>query len=533
MPSALPVAVLSAHVAFNEIEVAAPVDDDSGHHYRDRTYFGERLEESWEFYAWLRQSMPIDARLLTLRPNADVSTSAAGVASPLSHRDYQMFLAGFTTWVYEDSVRFLHRDDLKDLGITHLHLTDALAASLEPSAARLLEDPTHLRQILDMETGSGPQHRVYQVMPNADTPKLAPSSFRALRQLVPPESALLVLGSLSHAQRLIVFSAFPDYERLHSSTPPRFERATRVPRVETSTSPPKSGVVLLGELLEPMAHGLSRDEVLWTGYGMAAYDLAAAWSSVWRIGPELAALPGAARSVCEAAVDGQVDLRLLGEPGTTVIAGTTEVALTGTPQIVHISVRDCGAFALSADTSLAPFAQVRPRYSGASAQPAAAGPPVAGLGFDGGGDADRAVINLWYRNPDRVPFVTGTGFRLYETDPSRVGLKPGHDNPRVTALHWWPGPLILQAPEQAVRLEFDGRRLQINGDPGVGSGSGLAPNRTYLLALTVSGAHPQETWEEIQHVIPVARLELSETGVEYKVFSGIVTIEHRVPGTIN
>ena len=34
-------------------------------------------------------------------------------------------------------------------------------------------------------------------------------------------------------------------------------------------------------------------------------------------------------------------------------------------------------------------------------------------------------------------------------------------------------------------------------------------------------------------MIPVARLELSETGVEYKVFSGIVTIEHRVPGTIN
>jgi len=37
LPSALPVAVLSAHVAFSEVMVAAPLDDDSGHHYRDRT----------------------------------------------------------------------------------------------------------------------------------------------------------------------------------------------------------------------------------------------------------------------------------------------------------------------------------------------------------------------------------------------------------------------------------------------------------------------------------------------------------------
>lgn len=418
-------------------------------------------------------------------------------------------------------------------GVTHLHITDAVEAQFEPSAKRVIQDSFGLKLLVDMRTATGSRHRVFQLAPGAGASEDAPSSYRALRHHVPPESPIATLGSLSQRQRWMVFSGFADHETILSPVSLRFERATRIPRVEKWVGPPDSGVVLLGELLEPIGLDLSRNVVLWTGHGMGAYDLAAAWSSVWRIGPELAALPASARSICEAAIDGQIDLRLLGEPGTTVIAGTTEVALTGTPQIVQISVRDCGAFALSADTRLAPFAQIRPRYSGSSAQPAAAGPPVAGLGFDGGGDADRAVINLWYRNPDRVPFVTGTGFRLYETDPSRVDLNPGHDNPRVTALHWWPGPLILQAPEQAVRLEFDGLRLEINGDPGVGSGSGLAPNRTYLLALTVSGAHPHETWEEIQHVIPVARLELSETGVEYKVFSGIVTIEHRVPGTIN
>ncbi len=56
---------------------------------------------------------------------------------------------------------------------------------------------------------------------------------------------------------------------------------------------------------------------------------------------------------------------------------------------------------------------------------------------------------------------------------------------------------------------------------------------TIEIALTVSGSHPQETWEEIQHVIPVARLMRSGTGVDYEVFSGIVAIEHRLPGTLN
>ena len=31
--------------------------------------------------------------------------------------------------------------------------------------------------------------------------------------------------------------------------------------------------------------------------------------------------------------------------------------------------------------------------------------------------------------------------------------------------------------------------------------------------------------------MPLARVLVSETGVDYEVLSGIVTIEHRVPGT--
>ena len=261
---------------------------------------------------------------------------------------------------------------------------------------------------------------------------------------------------------------------------------------------------------------------------MRAYDLAAAWSHIWRIGRDPAAMPEPARSVCESAADGQVDLRLLGEPGAAVTAGSTGLTLTGLPQVIPLTVPDCVALTLSADAIVPPFVQVRPRPTTATRPDAA---PIAGLGFDGGVDGRRAISNLWYRNPDGVPFVTGTELRLYEADPLGVGLTDSNPNPRTASLHWWPGPLALYAPEQIVRIEFDARRLEINGDSGGGSLSSLSPGRTYLLTLTVAGVDPRSGYVEIQHLIPLARVVLSETGVDYEVLSGIVTIEHHAPGT--
>ena len=45
--------------------------------------------------------------------------------------------------VYEDALRFLHRDDLADMDITHLHVTDRLEAAWPADARRLLTDPAH------------------------------------------------------------------------------------------------------------------------------------------------------------------------------------------------------------------------------------------------------------------------------------------------------------------------------------------------------------------------------------------------------
>lgn len=528
VPTGLRHAALTAHFAFKDIEVAVPSDDDSGRHYRDRTFFGERLEADWELYAWLKRSLPTDSRLLAELRYTAASAAAAGVATPQSHRDYQFFLFGYTTSVYEDAIRFLNRDDLAALGITHLHVTETLTSKLDPAARLLLDSPDHFRPMVEIVTSSGTPHQVYRVMPGAGAVEIAPSSYRALQRLVPRHRTVTTLGSLSHAHRLVLMTAFVDHKNLQSTIPLRFERASRSPDVTTISGQPASGVVILRELVEPIALGASRDEALWNGHGLRAYDLGAAWSPPWRVWPDRAPLPEAQRFICESATDGRVDLRLLGEPGAVVTAGRTEVTLTGQPQIVQVAVPDCGALTLSADAGLAPFVQIRPHFAGAAVDVAA---PTAGLGFDSSVEGDLAILNFWYRNPDDIPFVTGSSFRLYAADASGVSYHQDYANPLHAAVRWWSSPVILRSPEQAARVEFDGRRLTINGDPGAGSAASLEPGRPYLLALTVSGSHPRETWEEIQHIIPVARVRLSESGVDYDVFSGIVTIEHRAPGT--
>ena len=223
---------------------------------------------------------------------------------------------------------------------------------------------------------------------------------------------------------------------------------------------------------------------------------------------------------------------MLGEPGTSLTAGSTELSLNGLPQVVQLTAPDCGALTLSADSAIAPFVQIRPRHAGATLDSDA---PIAGLAFDGGVDGERAVLHFWYRNPEDVSFTAGTEFRLYHTSPLKVGLEPGlhaNPNPRTTSLRWWPGPIALRAPEQIARVEFDAQRLEINGDTGGGAASSLTPGTTYLLTLNVVGTDPRYGLVEIQHIVPLARVVVGETGVTYEVLSGVVTIEHHAPGTI-
>ena len=331
------------HLALGDLEVDDPSANNSGRHHRNRTTFGAELEANWEIYAWLARSLPTEARLLTL--NAFVSASAAGIVSPRSGRDLQVFQHGYPTWVYRDALRFLHQDDLADMGISHLHVTDPLAAALAPSARRLLDDPDHFRLLVDMRTVSGIRHRVFEVLPSAGTTEVVPSSYRFLRPGSYPRMRLFpMLGTLTWTERRELYTAFADHDHIGSSYPLGHDRGTRIPRIETLVDLPDGGVVVLGRSSE--SHRARRI----TGFGdmdrLRDAGLRSCSGLVARVAHRARPRPlarAAAADLWSRPADGLLDLRLLGEPGTTVVAGLTELTLTGLPQEIQLSVTDCGA----------------------------------------------------------------------------------------------------------------------------------------------------------------------------------------------
>ena len=525
LPTALPRAVSGSQLASQGIEIGYPAARSSDV-FRNRTQLGEELARNWDFYAWLARSLPEDARLLTTHPSVIASTT--GVTSPTSGRGLQA-LSPILTPVYEDALRFLNRDDLADMGITHLHVTDALETAFAPPVRRLLDDPTQFKLLVDMRSVSGIRHRVFKALPGAGATEVIPSSYRRLREIVPPNVPVSLLGALSLYERRMVLFTLIDHDDLRAPATPRptfFDRATRIPHFEAVSDVPDRGILLLPEFLEPeIALGLSDGDAIWAGYGMRAYEVpAATWSPVWRIGREVAGVPDHLRDICKADANQQLNLRVLGEPGTRLMVGPTEVELTGIPQVVPLSLSECDELTLAAHGEIAPFAQIRASNPPGRREPRS---NVAGLGFDGGLDGDRAIVNLWYRNPLGLPFETGTELRLYDADPTSMSPR----DPRSHSSHQrWTSPLVLAPDTQMARLEFDARRLEINGETGRDEVSQPLPDGTYLLTLNVAGAVPGG-YLEIQQVTPLLRFVIDDRGASYEIFSGIVGIEYHELGT--
>ena len=131
--------------------------------------------------------------------------------------------------VYEDALRFLHRDDLADMDITHLHVTDRLEAAWPADARRLLTDPAHFTLAADRRSVSGVRHRIYSVAPGAGDTVAAPGSYRALRQLVPSDVPLSLLGGLTPYHRQMLLMAFADHPDVQTVST-FIDRAARFPR---------------------------------------------------------------------------------------------------------------------------------------------------------------------------------------------------------------------------------------------------------------------------------------------------------------
>ncbi|MCY4108330.1 MAG: hypothetical protein OXG11_04785, partial [Chloroflexi bacterium] len=457
-----------------------------------------------------------------------VSPPTPGVTPPTPGSRLRV-LPPILTPVYEDALRFLNRYDMAEMGITHLHVTDALEESLSPPARGLLKDPMHFRPIVDMRSVSGTRHRIFKLMPGAGAEDTMPASYRRLREIVRSNVPVSLVGTLSLYERRMVLFTLVDHDDLRAPATPRptfVDRATRIPSFRQVSEIPDEGIIVLPQFLEPgITLGLSPGDAIWAGYGMRAYRVPqATWSPVWRIGQETAGLPDDLTYACKWRENQQISLRVLGEPEDKIMLDSNEIELTGVPQVVRLPARECNELEFAARASIAPFAQIRATDTAGREQNSNS----AGLGFDGGRDGDRAVVNLWYRNPLGLPFAAGTEFRLYQTDST--GMYP-RDPRSAPHLQRWTSSLILAPDTQMARVEFHAMRLEVNGESGRDDVSQLIPGATYLLTLNIAGAVPTRGYVEIQQIVPLVRFVFDHQGVSYEVFSGIVDIESHEPGT--
>ena len=519
LPMVVPRATAGVRLASNGFGVGQPVAAGPGYPLVDQTpsrreLFRKDLEDNWDYYSRLSEFLPNEARLLTTHPAG--SAAAAGVAAPTSGLSLQV-LSPRVTPVYEDALRFLHRDDLADMKISHLHLTDAWYRVLSPEAQKLFENPEHFNLVMEFRSISGKRHRVYEALPDAGSTQINPSSFRALRQSISASQPVVILDGLSEFQRQMLLYTFVDHPDLNSPYT-FFDRTARLPHVRPVSDIPNRATVVMPESIEPLMLGLTSDDAIWTGYGIRVYDLASAWSPVWRVGVDFPPASEHLRLLCERSSSGDLDLKLLGEPGDEVLFGLTNVRLTGKSQMSDATAKSCQTLRLAAKSIINPFAQTRPKRSGNSVQP---GENNSALGIDGGHDGNRVIINLWYRNPSQTAFAAASDFRVYEI--GATGVTPRHPNPLVS-IRWWPGPFTLSADTQMTRVEFDPRRLRINGDYGSGRSNDIVAGRMYLLKLNLSVIGTQSGLAVIQQQIPLVRFKAGDASWMAEVFSGIVSI---------
>ena len=518
LPIVVDRATLGVRLASQGFGVGQPLGEGTGYPLVDQTpfrreLFRKDLGENWDFYSWLSRALPNNARLLTTHPAG--SAVAAGVSTPTSGLSLQV-LSPRVSPVYEDALRFLYRDDLADMQITHLHVTDAWQKSLTSEAQSSLANPDHFKIMADIRSNSGQRHRIFEVVPGAGTSRLEPSSFRALRQSVSSGQPFVILDGLTAFQRQMLLYSFVDHADLRA--PPTFvDRATRMPTVNPASDSPINGTIVVSERLDPLMFGLTADDAIWTGYGMRVYDLAMAWSPVWRVGDRFPSTTEQSRRLCEDTPNGRLNLKLLGDPGDEVLLGIQTESLSGKPQVFEISTGTCRTLKLATEANVSPFAQVRALLSEDLSQRVKSD---AALAFDGGYDGEAVIINLLYRNIARLPFAASTELRLYEVGPTGVPMSP---NPR-TSKRWWVGPVVLDSSIQMARVEFDAGRVQVNGESGGGVANEIVVGRTYLLTLNVAVVGTRSGLAEISQQIPLVRFKAHDKSQSSEVFSGIVNL---------
>ncbi len=515
IPTVLPRGVSGTAIAAQGWDLGYPRVHDPENRILNPTGFAAELRSNWPVYAWARENLPSDARVLT--PHAPVLAAATGRPAPTSPPEMAAF-DELATPAYLDALRFLMRDELERLKVTHLHLTRLLEAELHPDARRALADPDQFRLVHAFEDDAATGHRIYEIAADAGVPDLDPSSFAALAEIGAMADSIWVSGALSKEDRERVLLTLMDV-RLPHGPDIRITRARVDPRYRPWRSDDPAGLVIFPASVMPAKFGLGRGDAVWRGYGLQAFDTRDAWSRVWRAAADSATLPDDVIAACGARPGDAVQIRVVGAVGGQLVAGGVRLALDGHVHELTVPGVTCEQVAVAAaNAEILPFLQMRSAAPGTARRDLT---QSAALAFDTGLDGSVAVINLWYANAGGIPFDVGTELRVYRTDPS--GTAPA-DPDTQASVTWWEGPIVLGPELQMSALRFDAGRLTIDDAQGVGA-HGAPPPGAYQLALTVAGSNPDTGDLEIVRVIPLVEFHVTSDAIRYRPLSGIVAID--------
>lgn len=512
-PTVLPRLVSSVRLAQQGIDVGYPRVHDPIVRTDNPTRYAAVLREEWPALDWMRRWLPTSARVLALDPSLVSMTS--GLPAPMSGRTIALFNP-LPAPAFVDATTYLARQDLEDLGVTHVYVTPALVERLASSARLALQDATQFREVFRHVTPRGGELRVVEVLSQAGTDPPSPHSLRRLAELGDGRTAVTVAIPVNEPEGQTVLLTFPRGFQL-------FGPSTYLPRTDANPSlqpyrrPPPQGLTMTRAEDTPTTLGMDRSDARWSGYGWSAYAVPNdAWSRPWRPGTEPDGLPADVAAICDGSASG-LQFRVLGGPGDRLYVGPRAISLTGVPQDFEVADARCPELRIRWEgQEIAPFVQVRRRAAGLRADE-----PAAGLGFDTGLDGDTAVIHLWYRNPGGTAFEDGTELRMYRADDAGVAVA-SRDLTQSAA--WWAGPLVLSVERQMAQLRFRARPLTLEG-AGIAADVGVPADGLYFLALTLAGLPEGSGALRVRQVIPLLAFEIRNGHVAYTTLSGIVAIQ--------
>ena len=441
-----------------------------------------------------------------------------GRAAPTSTRDLAAF-DELETHTYADAMRYLARDDLADLGITHVHVTEAALAAMSPAARAMLTDGDGFRELFAVEGPDGERHAVYAYAAGGGAPETDSGSYRRLFASAEAGDPAWVSPAATKRQHEILLLGLSRESDVHGVAT-HITRASVHPEYAPIGSEVPGELTIIPDWLVPTRLRLDRADALWQGDGMSAYDAQQKWTGVMRVGTDAIRTADDLRTFCTGEDRAAIDVRALGDPGGHVLLGSASLDLLGHVVDRHALEGVCASEQMAAPgVAVAPFIQIRPSRAAVDRDDG----QVAGLAFDGGVDGTKVVVNLWYRNPRGEAFDLGTELRLYRADAAGVGPATSQLS---NSVRWWEGPLVLSADVQTARIEFDGASFRINGSPGAGSGD-VRDGETYILALTIAGL-PEGAGELVfQAVVPLVVLRRDGAAPTYEVLSGIVDVRPR------